>query len=233
MAMRLLVSICCIVTSSAGGVWSQSQFKKEYDAYVLGKDASSVKTANANIVGASVLTEAKETDMQRWYHDVKAEVQADAKAIMDKALADTSAHGHYPTADCLKLITAAMPPTDWATDNPIYLKIVGDDVLVGAEKKAQDCVNALSGPEKEMAIRVGMQSPLFGYFVTKWQTAYTALVTKDVASVSKLVTGTLEAKAPGAPKLGKDTQPMYSTADATLRGEMMIAMVNQLKAELP
>lgn len=232
MAMRLLVSICCIVTSSAAGVWSESQFKKDYDAYVFGKDASFVKTANANIVGALTPKDTKESELHRWYHDVNAAVQADAKATMDKALADQSAHVH-PTADCLALITAAMPPKDWATDNPIYLQIVGDDVLAaGAPKKAQDCVNALNGPEKELAIKVGMRSHLFGYFDTAWKAAV-AKADKDVPGVSGLVTGTLGATLPGDEKTGKTTQPMYSSADATLRGEMMIAMVNQMKAKLP
>jgi len=249
MAMRLLVSICCIVTSSAtsttlaattttapsaSGVWSESQFKKEYDDYVLVKDASSVKTANANIVGALPPTQQKEIDMHRWYHDVNAAVQADAKAIMDKALVDKSAHGQS-TADCLALIEVAMSRTDWATDNPIYLEIVGDDVLVaGPNKEAQDCVNALSGPEKELAIKVGMRSPLFRYFDDKWKAAVTA-ADEDVPGVSGLVTGTLGATVPvpADEKTGKFTQPMYSQADATLRGEMMIAMVNQLKAKLP
>jgi len=232
MAMRLLVSICCIVTSSAAGVWSEIQFKKEYDAYVLGKDASGVKTANANIVGASIPDDASEKELHRWYHDVNAAVQADAKATMDKALADQSANV-YPTADCLALIKAAMPPKDWATDNPIYLKIVGDDVLAdGAPKTARDCINALNGPEKELAIKVGMRSYLFGYFDTAW-TAAVKDADKDVPGVSGLVTGTLAAKATADKKTGQTTQPLYSTADSTLRAEMMSAMVNQMKATLP
>jgi len=239
MAMRLLVSICCIVTSSAGGVFSESQFNNKYLDYVLDMDVTSVKNANANIIGEALPSNQKEIDMNRWYHDVNAEVQSDAKAAMGKAVADKSS-GLHPTFDCLALIKKAMPnpSATFAADNLVYLSIVGDDIRAdGDNKNAQDCVNALSGPEKELAIKVGMRSGLFGYFDTEWKkqvkAALAAEPTKGVAVVSELVTGTLGATAGEATDKWKDTQPMYLKTDATLRSEMMIAMVNQLKANLP
>jgi len=237
MAMRLLVSICCIVTSSATGVWSENQFKTKYDAYVVNLDSAAVKTANANIVGEAIPADTNEKGMHRWYHDVNAAVQADAKAIMGKTLADRLAHGNYPTADCMtKINTAIGASADWATLYPIYLSVTGDEVPVvppasADTVKAQACVHALSGAEKELAIQAGFHSKLFGYFTSKMTAALTGTLT--MTKVSDFVTGTLAAAAPTAPADGKLTQPMYSQADATLRGEMMRAMVNQLNGQLP
>jgi len=262
MAMRLVVSICCIVTSSAAAVYSEVQFKKEYDGYVIGKDASAVKTANANIVGAVPPQQQIEKDLHRWYHDVNAAVQADAKAIMGKTLADRLAMESYPlaAADCMAKINSAIGAKDdkWANLYPIYLSVSGDKVEadnVEAQKKiaakgkaagsAEDlafiaatnqaaachCVHALSGAEKDLAIKNGFNSKLFAFFKKEMTDALKN--ENSVAGVSAFVTGTLAADAPVAVPKGQKTQPMYSKADATLRGEMMIAMVNQLKAKLP
>jgi len=240
MAMRLLVSICCIVASSATGVWSESQFKQKYAAYVGTLDSAAVKAANAAIVGAAIPPEGAERNLHRWYHDVNAAVQADAKAIMGKTLADRSAVVDFTATDpCMTKIKDAVDAHDGDWDNlyPIYVKVSGDDVpSQGSDevKTAQACVHALSGAERKKTLEDGFQSKLFGFFQTKMTTALNNV--HGVDSVSKFVTGTLTDVAPSAntPEAeGKFTQPMYSVADATLRDAMMRAMVNRLKAQLP
>jgi len=275
MAMRLLVCICCIATSSATGVWSESQFKSKYDAHVKAMDSAQVKIANAEIVGEAIPAGQPEREMHRWYQDVNAAVKADAKAIMDKTVAD--ALGNYPTADCMTKIGTASKNNvgTWQTLYPIYLSVSGDVVqadaaaataqvaataatkavaqaagaaAIAAANKVKttataaaatasaaaiacQCVHALSGAEKDLAIKAGFHSKLFDLFQRGMTAALTAPV--SMATVSTFVTGTLGTSLPGSAPEGQLTQPMYSAADATLRVSMMRAMVSELNGQLP
>merc|ERR1712238_322122 len=178
---------------------SEHQFTTKYAAYVdkMKMDAADVRTANANIVNTAPPPVAlkEETGMHRWYHDVDAAVQANAKAIMGKELVKAeAAAGAHPTASCLTDLKAAMAPAlVFADMYENYNKILGDSTLDAGDTKqikARACVKALSGAEKELAIQVGLRAP---------------------PSADK--------------KKGALAQPMYSMADAALRGEMMNEMV--------
>jgi len=232
MAMRLLVSVCCIVTSSAADVYSEHQFKTVYDTLVLSKDAAEVRTINANIVGTD--TPPNQVELHKWYHDVSAAVQADAQAIMGKALANKAGSAPtHPTADCLALIHKAMTGATWALAYPVYIKILGetDTGLSQKEIDARTCINALSGAEKELAIQAGLRANLVKLFNAKANIDCPAGGT--MLKASEFVTGTLAAAAPAAGKPGEKTQPMYSQAEGALRGELMTNMVNRLNAVLP
>jgi len=246
--MRLLV-LCCIVTCSAqsttittttaapAAVYSEHQFKTEYEAAVSGKDAAAVKTINANIVGT--VTPGSDKELHRWYHHVSEAVQANAQAIMDKGQA-TEAPTH-PTAECLTLIDAAAKTPvadDWTKMYTVYSQVLGDtDTGLSAEnKKARACINTLSGAEKELAIQAGLRAKLFDFWKKKADVAWEVGEAKDMLKVSAFVTGTLAANPPAAGQAGeegKDTQPMYTQADAVLRGELMNDMVQRLNAQLP
>lgn len=230
MAMRLLVSVCCIVTSSAADVYSEHQFKTVYDTLVLSKDAAEVRTINANIVGTD--TPPNQVELHKWYHDVSAAVQADAQAIMGKALANKAPT--HPTAECLTSIEGAMHgKAAWAAAYAVYSKVLGetDTGLSADEVKARSCINTLSGAEKELAIQAGLRAKLVGFFTTQ-ATTDCALGHGKMLEVSQFVSGTLAAVAPAAGKAGEKTQPMYSQADAVLRGALMNDMVIRLNAQL-
>jgi len=238
--MNIRLLMCCLSGAAAAGVFSEHQFTTEYATYVDQKDAAAVRTTNANIVNTAppAVSLAKEHEMHRWYHDVDAAVQADAKAIMGKALVKAeAASGAHPTANCLTDILAAMPAGAFKKMYEDYNKILGDSTLKddGTEDKqikARACVKALSGAEKELAIQAGLRAPLF----KKFQDALTLGLPKtppDMLLASELVTGTLAATADAKVEKGKDTQPMYSMADAALRREMMSEMVTQLNHNLP
>jgi len=219
-------------TLSAIDVYSEHQFQTTYAAYVASKDAAAVATTNANIVGSAAPTDAHELGMHRWYHDVSVAVQAEAKAIMDKALAAKPGSIHT-TASCFTDIAAAWSATDdWAHQLPIYNKIMGDTDtgLSNDEKKARACINALSGADKELALKVGLRGKLFGLFKTKFETD---VLSTDMSTVSKMVSGTLAAAAGANANEGHNTQPMYYGADTVLRRQMMELMVGKLNAKLP
>merc|ERR1712238_301865 len=152
-----------------------------------------------------------ELGMHRWYHDVDAAVQADATAI-----------------------EAAMTGATFKKMYINYNKILGDSTLKpGAadddlQIKARACVKTLSGAEKELVIQAGLRAPLFNLFKVELKKGL-PVAGKDMLKVSKLVTGTLAATDDAPVKEGKETQPMYSVADAALRREMMSEMVTQLK----
>jgi len=218
-------------------VYSEHQFKTEYEKAVTdhGKDAAAVKTINANIVGT--VTPGKDKELHRWYHDVSEAVQANAQAIMDKGQA-TEAPTH-PTAECLTLIDLAKKTpfaNDWATTYKVYSQVLGDtDTGLSAEnKKARACINTLSGAEKELA-SLDMRGKLFSYWKAKADAVWVVGKAKNMLDVSAFVTGTLAATAPDpkAAKTWQETQPMYTQADAVLRGELMNDMVQRLNAQLP
>jgi len=221
-------------------------------------DSAQVKIANAEIVGEAIPAGKPEREMHRWYQDVNAAVKADAKAIMDKTVAD--ALGNYPTADCMTKIGTAKKNNvgTWQTLYPIYLSVSGDVVQADAAAAtatvaaaaapadaalkataatataaaiACQCVHALSGAEKDLAIKAGFHSKLFDLFQVGMTAALTAPL--SMAKVSTFVTGTLGTSVPGSGPEGQLTQPMYSAADATLRVSMMRAMVSELNGQLP
>lgn len=241
MAVRLLVCACLLFGVSAADVYSEAGFKKAYDAYVLDLlDAAAVKSANANIVGSAIPTETVEKELHRWYHDVDTAEQAEANAVMDKAHVAKPAAA-FQTSSCLADITAAQVKTagqatkpTWDEQYKVYNKILAEKVGVATkgtpkweteDVKAWSCLNALSGAQKELAIN-SLTAKLFGVFK---ETAGTEVKkATDLHLVSQFVSGTLAAN-PGIDAAnGKDTQPMYTQADAGLRREMMQYMVTEL-----